>query len=114
MISALPPGKLALTEMVGKSTCGRGDTGKTRYARIPANAIPTVIKVVATGRRMNGAEMFMPAPSGLARYPVPFRSIYARSGVRDVKKDVDDGRGVERKHLTEDQSTHHRDAKRTP
>ena len=26
-ISGLAPGRLALTEMVGKSTCGSGDTG---------------------------------------------------------------------------------------
>ena len=29
MISALAPGRLALTEMVGKSTWGKGDTGRT-------------------------------------------------------------------------------------
>src|ERR1700684_995458 len=27
IVSGLAPGKLALTEMVGKSTCGRGETG---------------------------------------------------------------------------------------
>ncbi len=27
-ISGLAPGRLALTEMVGKSTCGSGETGK--------------------------------------------------------------------------------------
>jgi hypothetical protein len=27
MISGLAPGKLAETEIVGKSTCGKGDTG---------------------------------------------------------------------------------------
>ena len=86
MISALPPGKLALTEMVGKSTCGRGDTGKTLYARTPANAIPTVISVVATGRRMNGAEMFMPTLCDLARSRIRAWSIYARSGVKDCQK----------------------------
>ena len=29
MISALAPGKPASTEIVGKSTCGSGDTGST-------------------------------------------------------------------------------------
>jgi hypothetical protein len=29
MICALAPGKLAETEMVGKSTWGKGETGKT-------------------------------------------------------------------------------------
>ena len=28
MVSGLAPGKPALTEMVGKSTCGSGDTGR--------------------------------------------------------------------------------------
>ncbi len=69
-MSALPPGKLALTEMVGKSTCGRGDTGSTSNAMAPASAIATVIRVVATGLRMKGAEMFMPVlPVPRLRFP---------------------------------------------
>src|SRR5580698_1687281 len=62
IISALAPGKLALTEMVGKSTCGNGDTGSTWNAMAPAIATATVSNVVATGRCINGAEMFMAAP----------------------------------------------------
>src|ERR1700683_4334761 len=58
MISALAPGRLELTEMVGKSTWGNGETGKTWNAIAPAMAIATVSSVVATGRWMNGAEMF--------------------------------------------------------
>ncbi len=50
MISALAPGRLALTEMVGKSTSGRGETGSTLKAIAPARAIATVSRVVATGR----------------------------------------------------------------
>ena len=50
MISALPPGRLAFTEIVGKSTCGSGDTGSTVNAIAPAIAIATVSSVVATGR----------------------------------------------------------------
>ena len=50
MISALAPGRLALTEMVGKSTSGRGDTGSTLNAIAPARATATVSSVVATGR----------------------------------------------------------------
>jgi hypothetical protein len=42
--------------MVGKSTCGNGDTGSRRKAMLPAIATPNVNKVVATGRRMNGVE----------------------------------------------------------
>src|ERR1700756_3172920 len=62
MISALAPGRLPLTEMVGKSTCGRGETGRTVKAMAPAMAMATVSRVVATGRWMNGAETFMSAP----------------------------------------------------
>src|ERR1700723_2215296 len=58
MICALPPGRLAETEMVGKSTWGSGETGKTLKAIPPASAMAAVSRVVATGRRMKGAEMF--------------------------------------------------------
>jgi hypothetical protein len=50
MISALAPGKLAPTEIVGKSTWGKGETGRTLNAIAPAMAIAVVSKVVATGR----------------------------------------------------------------
>jgi hypothetical protein len=50
IISALPPGRLAFTEIVGKSTCGNGETGSTVNAIAPAMAIATVSSVVATGR----------------------------------------------------------------
>src|SRR5580692_4745138 len=62
MIEALPPGKPALTDIVGKSTSGSGDTGNTLNAIIPERAIATVSNVVATGLRMNGSEIFTPAP----------------------------------------------------
>jgi hypothetical protein len=60
MISALPPGRLAETEIVGKSTLGKGETGSTLNPIAPAMTMATVISVVATGRSMKGAEMFMP------------------------------------------------------
>ena len=50
MVSGLAPGRPALTEMVGKSTCGSGDTGRMRKATAPASAMATVRSVVATGR----------------------------------------------------------------
>jgi hypothetical protein len=59
MISGLAPGKPAPTEMVGKSTCGNGDTGNKRKATAPDKKIAMTRSVVATGRRMNGSEMFM-------------------------------------------------------
>ena len=62
MVSGLAPGSEALTEMVGMSTCGSGAIGSKPKASMPANATPSVISVVATGRAMKGAEMFMPNP----------------------------------------------------
>jgi hypothetical protein len=59
IICALAPGRPAETEMVGKSTCGSGETGSTLKAIPPALAIAAVSRVVATGRRMKGPEMFM-------------------------------------------------------
>ncbi len=67
MIWALAPGRLALTETVGKSTCGNGATGNTINAMAPAIATATVSRVVATGRWMKGAEMFMAAPAQAPR-----------------------------------------------
>src|SRR6202789_4262770 len=65
IISGLPPGKLACTEMVGKSTCGSGETGSTLKAMAPTSVIPAVSRVVATGRWMNGAEMFIHPPQAV-------------------------------------------------
>src|SRR5260370_813391 len=56
MVSGLAPGRFAPTEMVGKSTCGNGATGKKRNATRPERRIANVISEVATGRRMNGTE----------------------------------------------------------
>src|ERR1700726_3049271 len=86
MISALPPGRLALTEMVGKSTWGRGETGKTVYAMAPANAIPTVISVVPTGRRMNVSEMFIRELGRPIRARLQGRASSGKTGERDYRK----------------------------
>ena len=49
MVSALAPGNWALTLMVGKSTCGKDDTGKFKKASVPTRAMATVSSMVATG-----------------------------------------------------------------
>jgi hypothetical protein len=59
IVSGLAPGKDAETEMVGKSTCGNGDTGRNRNAITPDKATAMVSSVVATGLWMNGFEMFI-------------------------------------------------------
>ena len=56
MVSGLAPGRPAPTEMVGKSTCGSGATGRNRKATTPDRRMAKVISEVATGRRMKGAE----------------------------------------------------------
>jgi hypothetical protein len=59
IVAGLAPGRPALTEMVGNSTSGSGDTGSSRYAAAPANVIATKRSVVATGFRMKGSEIFI-------------------------------------------------------
>src|SRR5205823_3802038 len=66
IVSGLAPGSPATTEIVGKSTCGSGATGRRRKLSAPAMQRAIVISVVPTGRRTNGAEMLM-APSPDAR-----------------------------------------------
>src|SRR5208337_3333845 len=56
IVSGLAPGRPAFTEMVGKSTCGSGATGRNRKAITPERKIAIVTSEVATGRRINGAE----------------------------------------------------------
>src|SRR6267154_5398949 len=56
MVSALAPGKVAVTAMVGKSTLGSADTGNRRKPNTPKAMIDAVISVVITGRRMQSSE----------------------------------------------------------
>ena len=58
IVSGLAPGMLAETEMLGKSTCGSGDTGRAWNATILERAMATVKSVVAIGRphRLTGAS----------------------------------------------------------
>jgi hypothetical protein len=44
---------------VGNSTRGNGDTGNFENPRTPASVMASVSNVVATGRTINGAEIFM-------------------------------------------------------
>ena len=53
---------------------GGGDTGNLENPRMPANPIASVSNVVATGREMNGAEMFIrPARGARAGLPAAAR-----------------------------------------
>ena len=72
IVSGLAPGKVALTEIVGKSTCGNGDTGSTKKPAIPASATPIVSRTVPIGRLTKGCERFMrPARVAPASAPRP-------------------------------------------
>src|SRR5213080_2411054 len=56
MVSALAPGKVAVTAMVGKSTLGSAETGNRRKPNTPNAMIDAVMSVVITGRRMQSSE----------------------------------------------------------
>ena len=62
MVSGLAPGRLAEIWIVGKSTLGRSLTGRTRYAVIPKNRMPSMTKVVMTGRRIKSSGLIRPSP----------------------------------------------------
>src|SRR5580704_12251881 len=84
MIWALAPGRPALTEIVGKSTWGSGETGSTLKAIMPAMAMAAVRSVVATGRWMKGAEAFMPV--GLRPSRWDFLQGVGRGGGRGCRR----------------------------
>ena len=56
IVSALAPGKVAVTAMVGKSTFGSADTGKRRKPKTPKAISDAVMSVVMTGRRMQSSD----------------------------------------------------------
>ena len=58
MVSGPAPASVAVTCTVGKSTCGNGATGKSRKAAMPRSATALIRSEVATGRRINGSEIF--------------------------------------------------------
>ena len=59
MVSALAPGRVAVTAMVGKSTLGSAETGNSRNPNTPKAMIVAVISVVMTGRRIQSSERVM-------------------------------------------------------
>src|SRR4051794_32702925 len=56
MVSALAPGSVAVTAMVGKSTLGSAETGSRRKPNTPNAMIDAVMSVVMTGRRMQSSD----------------------------------------------------------
>ena len=56
--SGLAPGYCAVTWIVGKSTGGNAEMGKSMYPSNPISTTPAISSEVATGRWMKGSEMF--------------------------------------------------------
>src|SRR5262249_21502173 len=108
--SGLAPGRLALTKMVGKSTSGSADTGKSVYASPPASVIATSSSEVRIGRLMNGVERLM----RLCRQRAGLLGA-AQPGEprRDApEEEIDDGRREQRQHLADEQPADDADAER--
>src|SRR3954462_6318861 len=55
MVSGLAPARLALTLIVGEATVGRSLIGSDRYATTPKTMMPTMTRIVMTGRRMKSS-----------------------------------------------------------
>src|SRR6516162_3551437 len=108
MISGLSPGKPAPTEIVGKSICGRAETGRARKATAPDRAIAAVRSVVATGRRINGEERLI-ASVRRDHLGTSIGCVTPRKPPRQpVEENVNYRRRVQRKDLAQDQPAHHR------
>src|SRR3954449_11745090 len=67
IVSALAPGKVAVTAMVGKSTLGSADTGSSRKPNTPKAMIEAVMSVVITGLRIQSSESVIASRPGFAR-----------------------------------------------
>src|SRR5579862_2380128 len=59
IVSGLAPGRFVNTVIVGYSTSGRRAMGRNRKATPPKRSKPMLRSDVATGRLINGAEMFI-------------------------------------------------------
>ncbi len=64
IVSGLAPGRLAFTEIVGKSTVGRSLTESLVYEIAPNRNMPSMTSVVMTGRRMKSPVKFISARLG--------------------------------------------------
>src|SRR3954452_12728878 len=65
IVSALAPGSVAVTAMVGKSTRGNAETGSSRKPNTPKAMIDAVSSVVITGRRIQSSDSVIALCSGL-------------------------------------------------
>src|ERR1700735_2816421 len=99
--------------MTGKSTCGRGATGRYVNASEPASRSASVSNEVPIGCLMNGAEIFISSLQRnfrLVRYflePESFKSL-----CQSVEPQIHDGSGEQCQQLADQQSSDDRNAQR--
>src|ERR1700751_5953124 len=96
--------------MVGKSTCGSGETGSLKNATAPAAASPKVRSVVATGRRMKGVDGSM-ALALLAHLADVARAPGAAQR-QPIEPEIDPRRGEQGQELAEQEPADDGDAER--
>src|SRR5580692_1267749 len=97
--------------MVGKSTCGRGETGSLKNATAPAAASPNVSSVVATGRRMKGVD------GSMLMRPAWLAGTFCATGepVRQpVEPEIDHRRREQGQELADQEAADDGDAERMP
>ena len=80
IVSGEAPGRDAETWIVGKSTFGRSETGRSRYAITPKTRRLAITSVVMTGRRMKISERFMTSSPRRPRPRPPRSSLPAKAG----------------------------------
>src|SRR5579884_946004 len=125
MISGLAPGNDADTDTVGKSTCGRGETGSNRNATAPASPTAIVRSAVPTGRLINGDERLTLMSFRRRRCSAWAQSCFrillaARPAVpptgkargHGVEEQINHWRRVERQKLAQQQAADNRDPER--
>src|SRR6266404_319267 len=111
--------------MVGKSTCGSGDTGSWKNAIAPARVMPKVSSVVATGRRMKDSDTLIAASSWAARssrralFAVPSLGFLVFTGevprqaiAQPREREIDHRRGEQCEHLADDEAADDGEAER--
>src|SRR5262249_58819081 len=80
-VSGEAPGSAAETWIVGKSTLGRSEIGSSRYPMMPKARMPSMTRVVMTGRRMKISAIFMtPSRRGSRGLPLGLLDLDARAG----------------------------------
>src|SRR4029077_10179781 len=106
----LAPGKVACTEMVGKSTWGSGDTGSLKNATAPAAARPKVSSVVPIGRRMKGVDGPMTSAQFVGWAGVARRT--DKAGRQPVEPEIDHRRREKRQQLADQKAADDGNAER--